>query len=231
MDRDGKLLVLVDADGILLDYVKTSLDLINERFGRRYLPEQVTAWDFTSLPGWEDVKDWYWTAVKQPGFCASIPPIEGAREGVEALRKVARVEVATSPFFGSPTWVHERDEALIDHFGFSHKDVHHVRKKERLTGDFLVEDHHGNLEAWERANGRFGFLWTRPYNAGFQRLGPRVSSWDQIVKVVAAYNRINELALDASSEMVRIVKGEVEDQGIQAALCEALALSNRPVST
>lgn len=148
------------------DFVGASLDAIHRKFGVRYSPEQVTEYDFGSLPGWEEIRDRYWSEVaKAVGFCGSFEPFPGAVEGVAALREVADVEFLTSPMHGSPTWVHERDAWLERHFGAHHRDVLHVRKKHRVKGDVFVDDYPQNVESWQQhhPNGT-ALMWTRPYN-------------------------------------------------------------------
>lgn len=179
----SKPLVLLDVDGVIADFVGASLDAIERHMGIRFAADQVTSYDFRSLPGWDSIKDRFWELTRSIGFCQKIEPFPGAVEGVGRLREVATVEFLTSPMHGSPTWVHERDFWLERHFGAHHRDVMHVRKKERVRGDFLVDDSADKVESWRKAHlDGVGIVWTRPYNGGLE--GPRVAGWDELLQMV-----------------------------------------------
>ena len=178
-------LVLLDCDGILSDFVGQFLWGIYRHYGVNYDREAVTEFGFGNLPGWDDLKAKnVWSLCKQPGFVASMAVLPGAITGVSRLRAIADVEVCTSPFAGSLYWAGERDAWLVEHFGFEHHDIHHVRKKYRMNADLLVDDSGDNVEAWARETGNVGILWDRSYNRQF--VATRVRSWDEVIAAVRA---------------------------------------------
>jgi 5'(3')-deoxyribonucleotidase len=184
-----ELVLMLDCDGVLADYVGASLDVILRRLGRHYLPEQVTAWDFSSLPGWHEISDQYWELARSIGFCSQIEPFPGAVEGVRRLREIAHVEFLTSPLHRSPTWTHERDAWLERHFGAHHHDILHVRKKYRVKADVLVDDNLDNVRGWtEHHPDGMGILWSRPYNQDRGEFAcDVVESWDWLVSIVRQF--------------------------------------------
>lgn len=189
--------VLLDCDGVLSDYVGKSIEVC-AKLGLHFAPDQVTTWDFSTIPGFNEVQGDYWVEMKKPGVVDSMLPYEGAVEGVEALRKVEGVKVliVTSPMPGGKTWSSERDEWLHRHFGIAAKDVQHVRRKSRYAGELLVEDNVENLSGWLHHNGAGrGVLWARPYNDVDMSAPPhyfdrqrvfRTSSWHRLAALARA---------------------------------------------
>lgn len=165
------------------------LDQVYRDTGIRYEPADITEWGFGNLPGWERVQKLAWERARERDFCLTIEPVAGALEGLTELRKIADVEVLTSPLHGNPTWVHERDEWLLHHFGFHHGDVHHCRKKFRMVGDYLVDDHHPHVEKWVAAHPTgTGIVWDKPFNQAWR--GGRCLSWPHLVQVVRDCERL-----------------------------------------
>jgi len=187
--RRRKMIILLDVDGVLADFVGASLSRLAGRFGRFHTREQITEWDFSSLPGFAEVASDFWESTKEPGFCASIEPYPEARAGVDLLRAIpgVSVEFLTSPMHGCPTWTHERDLWLEKHFGAHHHEVMHVRKKERVRGDILVDDKTDHIDAWSLANPKgIPILWAQPYNAG------HVKTWTEVESIARALQRSRE---------------------------------------
>jgi 5'-nucleotidase len=170
-------LVLLDCDGILFDFVGAFLGKIEEQHGIHYDRDSVTEFDFSNLPDWNKG---FWGLCQLGGF-ASTPGciFPGAVEGVNALREIADVEVCTSPYKGSLTWVGERDLWLKQYFNFSPSDVHYTHKKHLMRADYLVDDRAENAEQFPGT----GVLWTRSYNRHSGH-PVRVRSWDELIQVV-----------------------------------------------
>lgn len=147
-------IVLLDADGPLFDFVAAALGRLYDITGRTYDPKTITTWEiFESLPEreWRH-KDTVYDLLKAPGGCRSIPPHPIASEAVYNLQRIAEVLVVTSPFNGSPTWTHEREEALERHFSICHTNVIHAKRKGFIRGDFLVDDKFSNVQEWLERN-------------------------------------------------------------------------------
>lgn len=169
-------LVLVDVDGVLFDFDRAFFSKIEEHYGIKY-ERAGSKFDYEDLPDWNTG---FWGLCSMGGFASTPGCIyPGAVEGVNALREIADVEVCTSPYKGSLTWVGERDLWLKQHFGFKPEDIHYTHKKHRMIADFLVDDRAENAEQFPGK----GVLWTRSYNrhSGHPL---RVRSWDEVLEVV-----------------------------------------------
>lgn len=153
-----RLRVLLDADGVLLNFLEPCLRIINRRmimaglWTEPRLLDEMRSWHiFDSLGVPKDVETAVYDEMTQPGWCRSLEPFDGAVAGVELLREISDVYVVTSPMKG-PTWTHERDHCLMSHFGFTTKQIIHASAKYVCAGDALVDDRTDNLIKWHEHN-------------------------------------------------------------------------------
>lgn len=184
-----KPLVLLDCDGILADYVGAVFDFIEQATAARPTRESIGDWHI-----WDSIPDKLLEAafekrVREPGFCAGIKPFDEALRGFPLLDQVADVHIVTSPYDGSPTWTHEREEWLKRFFGIPRHRVHHINTKHLTRGDYLVDDKPKNVREWllHRRDHYLGhgLLWDTPHNRldeGFWR----VHSWPELVSIVSS---------------------------------------------
>lgn len=184
--------VLLDCDGVLSDFVSAALKLVHRLTGNEYKPEDVRTWEvFDSIPEKHMMRDVY-AIMKADGGCFGLPVYEGAQDGVRRLRDFAEVIIVTSPFKGSPTWAHEREMWLEAHFGLDH--VIHARRKDRIHGDFFIDDKESHVIEWcrywqVRDPGHQGMIWKTPRmsEANLDRARGNirvVESWDDVIEVV-----------------------------------------------
>jgi 5'(3')-deoxyribonucleotidase len=182
--------VLIDVDGPLGDFVKPYLDTVYECTGRRYQPGDLKLWDLAStLELTSDEVRRVHTAITRRGFCASIRPLPGAFEAVEALQELADVRIVTTPLQGSVFWVSERTEWLARYFGIKPDQIHFCERKHEVRGDLLIDD---NPDHVRRFPGR-ALLWSLPHNASETAL-ERVSSWSDVLQVVAGITQLPTLS-------------------------------------
>ena len=140
--------VLLDCDGVLSDFTRAAVALVNEFTGKNYKSSDVTTWEvFDSIPEPEARREVY-RILKGPGGCESIPVYPDAVEGVKKLREMAHIICVTSPFKGSPTWAHEREVWLEKHFGADISYVIHTRHKERIHGEVFIDDKPEHVLGW-----------------------------------------------------------------------------------
>lgn len=151
--------ILVDCDGVLADFVGAVLEWDGHAHTRESItqPDIMAAWGTPER--WPELN----ALCQSAGWCASLKPIEGAREFVDWLRSWADVFVVTSPYADAPTWCHERIQWLAAHFGIDRDRVVFARDKSvvRGGGDVLIDDFTKNLEAF----GGEGILIRQPWNA------------------------------------------------------------------
>jgi 5'(3')-deoxyribonucleotidase len=187
--------VLLDCDGVIADYHKMALDILYNLTGRRYQTSDVVTWDtFHSIDEPPDVVDEVYQRIKSRGNCEKIEPFAEAKEGIERLKELADIVIVTSPFKGSPTWAHEREVWLKEHFDIEH--VIHTRRKARVHGDFFIDDKTDHVNEWlaywvhsGRDTGVTGIHWTngRTSDARTQPLdeGARTASdWSDVQEFV-----------------------------------------------
>ena len=175
--------VLLDCDEVMADFVASYLRLVKMVADKTYTHDDVTQYDIKRSLGLLDseVTDIV-GLIQQPGFCLSIEPIAGAVEGFRALHSVADVYIVTSPWNSCPTWTHERERWLANHFDIHHSRVLHGSAKHLIKGDFLVDDKTDNLQAWRSAHSPDGIAvqWKRTHNRNDGWDGLATNDWEQL---------------------------------------------------
>jgi len=174
--------ILIDADGVLFDFITPFLALGNRIAGTQITREDITTWDIhPHFP--EAHREEILGIMGSEGWCYDLPVLPGAVEALAALREMGRVYCVTSPW-SSRTWAYERTLALKDKLGFDPHDVLHVSAKHLVKGDVLIDDKYSTLEAWKDAfpNGT-AILIHMPYNASIP-YNPhiwRAKNWDDVL--------------------------------------------------
>jgi 5'(3')-deoxyribonucleotidase len=194
--------VLLDVDGVLADFVQAALNVLLAETGVAVNPSTITTWElFDSVPneyrGW---KGEVYSRLADRGGCLGIPVYPGAQEGVARLREIADVTIVTSPFEGSPTWMHERERWLAHHFGIDRKHVIHATEKHRVHGDVFIDDKLAHLHAWSAHWSRLGFechavLWETPRVSTYpQEIASvkRAKHWGDVCAIVDRVARCDE---------------------------------------
>lgn len=175
--------VLLDVDGVIANFIEANLRWL-WGYGIERYHNDVTAWDFASLDIKPDLHFEMKRRWSEPGFCAAIPPYDGAVEGVELLRERADVYAVTAPMCSSLTWQGERMEWLVGHFDFRRDHVISTAAKYLVRGDVLVDDKPSTVDAWAAAHPQgCGVVWAQPYNAEWSN-GHRTNNWTQLIEIV-----------------------------------------------
>jgi 5'(3')-deoxyribonucleotidase len=136
--------LLVDCDEVLSDFHSPACDIAQELF--KVDLRKVEVWDIFTLLLPDQLKQ-VLDLVAAKGYCASLKVIPGAQEGIEILREDFEVVACTKPFH-SPTWVHERTEWLMEHFGFTERTIIYTAAKFMVSGDALVDDNPHNAVSY-----------------------------------------------------------------------------------
>lgn len=180
--------VLLDVDGVLADFVHAFRIALKKVTGKDEFPHVREDWDI--VKAWDiekHVADEVFAHLNAPGTALALPVLDGAKEGVAALQKVADVYIVTSPMQGM-TWHREREMWLKAHFGISTKKIVHTAAKYVVAGDYLIDDRPSNLDKWEEHHptGR-GVLWATRFNQHAQHASPQracVASWEHVLRVL-----------------------------------------------
>ena len=178
--------VLLDVDGVLADFLPPSLDFLRQEHGADHDPHTFPTWDLfeTVDSRLRGAMETHWA---QPGWCRSIPVMEGAQDGVRALREVAYVYFVTAQMIHAPYWMWERVQWLKEHFAAEDRHIVLTLAKYLIEGDVLVDDKPSNVCAWAAARPtKHGVLWTQPSNLGFDPVGNvvRLGSWQDVLRLV-----------------------------------------------
>lgn len=187
--------VLVDCDGVLADFAAAALKVLYEETGHQYSTDAIKTWEiFDSLPEPPEVKTQVYDILKGPGGCSSIPVYPGALEGLRKLKQYADIIVVTSPFKGSATWAHEREEWLENIFGDVISYVVHTHHKERIHGEIFIDDKVSHVIEWGEhwGNCPSGRRWpTAVLWAGAMQIDTdvphwvhQVKTWDEVLQLV-----------------------------------------------
>jgi 5'(3')-deoxyribonucleotidase len=141
--------LLIDADGVLVDFTKTTLDIVQDLTGVRVDPKSITTWEvFERLPvELQARKEEVYDIIRGEGVCRAMAALECAEAGLDSISGIADITVVTSPFRPSRTWVHERDEWLWERFPYL-SGVIHTKHKHMVHGDVFVDDKKRHVDAW-----------------------------------------------------------------------------------
>lgn len=177
------MVILLDVDGVLADFVGDFLRVANRISGESYAPEDVKEWDLSVLYP-EVFRKQIFEAMNEEGFCRYLPKLPGSEEAVKMLRELGKVYAVTAPWVSSKTWCWERTNWLMRHFDFAAEDVLHVTKKHLIQGDVLIDDRDVNVAKWLLANPGIGILWDAPYNRASKAKVPRATSWFEVQRII-----------------------------------------------
>ncbi len=171
----AKKTILLDCDGVLVDFVGPALRALLDVGGPAMTPEQLRHYNFQDEFLDDEPRQRWRDIVFGEGFCAALPIFDGAVAAVAGLRElpeVAEVLCVTSPPRVSKTWQGERSEVLQSVFGFEHDQIIFASAKRHVDGDYLVDDSVSQVRSWvEHRNAvragnprRSAALIARPYN-------------------------------------------------------------------
>lgn len=177
------MIILIDLDSILVDMVPTWLVKYNARTGENVCQD--------------DIKDWKVDAyVKEPkvlneilesdGFFVDLPPMPGARDGFNELRKAGHdLIILTQPPRKSKTGMEDKRIWMNRYFpDFDTSNMVFAHRKENYYGDILFDDNPKHLEDWKK---RFPDKRTATIDYAYNRAVKadiRVSSWREFVAAV-----------------------------------------------
>ena len=171
------MIFLVDVDGPLADFVAASLEIINEGLKTPYVKEDIKTYKiFKTIP--EEYRPKWLKRCQAPGFCQTIPVVDGAREAVKWMREWGQVKIVSAPMWDAPTWVYDRCKWL-EALGIDRGEIHFTDDKAGVDGDVFIDDLSGNLTSWaNRHPSGIPVLWGMPYNEGCVDFSV-VSSWGE----------------------------------------------------
>ena len=167
--------ILLDCDGVLCDFVQSTIDFYKEHSGVTKTEHDITEFDIFKSFGdktlWKEYREW----ANKESFCRNLPAYSNTKKIIDGLHELGEVHIVTSPF-DTDFWHKERIEWL-EQFGIHKNRIVFMKDKEFHDGDILIDDYHHNTNVWSEKWGRNAVLINRPWNKQFES-GPKVVRTD-----------------------------------------------------
>jgi len=150
--------ILIDIDGVTVDFVSKILERLNKQFGTEIKHEHITEWDFFSNKSTfelltEEQKKFTRDLMCEEGFAGNVELMPHVKETLEALVKNGcEVVWLTAPWNSSKTWVEDRTKHIHETLGHISKNIIFEHNKEEIEGDLLIDDRPENLLKWIEKN-------------------------------------------------------------------------------
>jgi len=180
----------IDVDEVLADFQAPVFEHAKRVFGRDVGLHSYdgTVWDLFSIFTPEETQVLL-SECEKPGWCSALKPLPGSQEAVQELRKHVDLFAVTSPFH-SATWVYERDQWLVDHFGFTRDQIVYTSAKYLIEADMCLDDKPYHIETWQAAHPEgLAMLWplSNVRNLPLDRW--RVKDWPDVIDRVVRFER------------------------------------------
>lgn len=199
------MILAVDVDGVICDLTTPWLSLYNKDWHDNLLPSDLTSWNFEKqvLP---EARPFFHSYLNDSveWIYANAPVIEGAKEGVAALREAgARVVFVTSNVQGA--MYSEKLDYLIRH-GFlpaqkAQPDYVSAYDKTLIRATALIDDKPRNIEAFCEAGG-YGFIFDQTYNRKPTVLCNGRMTWQNIMENKTLKELMEFLSMDGHEPVI-----------------------------
>lgn len=177
--------ILLDADGVFVDFVKGFLAVVKQVTGKDFTADQITEFDIPKSLGLTREESSAVYSRIQPGFCRNLDPIPGAVEAVQRLALDNEIFIVTSPLKALKTWASEREEWIAEHLKFSTKQIISTSAKRKVRGDIFVDDRAENCFSWNEENFGPAVIWESPWNRSVATEGCfRFNDWEKLERLV-----------------------------------------------
>lgn len=180
--------IALDVDGVLAEQVPAVLEPIRDEYDVEMEKEEVRSWD-EAIPNTDtNIKILIESSLEDPEFVRGMSPVEGAVEGVSALKGDGhRLVIATA----RGSHIKESTESWLRRHGFEYDEIRSVenRSKATLHADVLVDDYPKNVVEFSDSTGT-AVLFVQPWNEDFaERVGADDSihvarGWDEVLRIV-----------------------------------------------
>lgn len=202
----------IDVDGVVADNHTAWLRRVNEAYGTKWTPYDLTQWEFWKDLGLTQAELFkFWTADI---YAEEVRPYPGARKALESLG--AEVEFITScfseaEFSAKEKWLQRfcSGSGLVwsmtpvgPPFTFTTKrEVAHA-----LGVSWLVDDSVANCEAWPY----YALLLTRPHNRLAMTSVKRVKSLEEVVELAKWSGMITDPQIAEISQALSMLPSDAE---------------------
>lgn len=137
------MIILVDMDGVLADFDQGFVDIWKVKHpDLTYVPveERNTFYTYKQYP--KELRPLTRDIVRAPKFFASLPPIEGALQGLKELAETGHdIYICSSPLISNPTGASEKYDWIKEHLGDDWVGkLILAPDKTMVRGDILIDD-------------------------------------------------------------------------------------------
>ncbi len=186
------LVIGLDADGVLLDYLPAWLNALKERTGYELRVSEVRQWDITNYLPKNLHKELY--AARTPALYRTVKPIPGAVAGYHKL--LARGHCLVVITSDRPNFVAEKKSCIERYFPVSRIVLaEHGRKRDTLRADIFIDDALANDP---------DILFDQPWNREVPHPG-RVLGWTELVARVDFLARRHPLPVRVHKHATSVV--------------------------
>ncbi len=169
--KKTKPVLLIDQDDVLAEYIKALTLKFNACYGTNYQLSDCTCWDLMSIFG-ERILD----IMHEPEIFRTLEPVQ---EAIETFRRLYESDLfemyivtaaKASVVPAKAEWIHKHLPFLPE------KNMIFCMDKNRIKGDYLLDDGMHNIIAFEEAGGT-PIIFNRPHNQHVISHYPRVNGW------------------------------------------------------
>ncbi len=177
-------IALVDLDGVFFGMHQRIAEVFHDRHPHlQLLPFEECRSFYIEDDHPEHYGPLLWDIVREPGFFATLPIIEGAVDGIRELSELAEVFICTAPMNSNPTCMADKVASVTAALGKEWATRIVIAKDKTLVrGTCLIDDRprvDGKLTPhWEH------WIFDQPYNRSFP--GRRVVGWEGVVSMAHA---------------------------------------------
>ena len=184
-----KKIVAIDMDGVLADFHKSAIQIIEREYNIKVKPEQErTTWEmeYWFNASYEKMRNIFNELMcERKGFWRLLPVIEGAYLEFERIYETYETYIITAPIWRSKYCMNEKVEWINFNFPFVNINKHLIMSKQKhvINADVLIEDKLLNvINFTEVSLQRKGLLLDYPFNRSEQTNDriTRLKSWNDI---------------------------------------------------
>ncbi len=183
----------LDVDGVLYQFQKTALYMLNSMKGYDLKLEDWNCWNWPKENVANNDWQWLWTAGVKLGLFRYGHLYKGAIEGVRALAELGDVVIITH----RPSHAVQDTLDWLAYLKLPFTEIHLLTEGQAKSSvhhcDLYVDDKPENCLDYQRNTDGIPLLWTRPWNTSFQGVGVdplqgegthsirRIESWTDIL--------------------------------------------------